>query len=122
MDSGTECTLSKSGGDTKPRGAFGTLEGRDPVQRALGRLERWSCAYLVRLKKAKGKVLRMGRGSPKPRSRLGGEWSESSNAEDLGLGAAQPGEEKAAGTPSSSCQWLEGLPESWRGTFYRGVE
>ena len=28
-------------------------------------------------------------------------------------GAAQPGEEKAAGRPQSSCQGLEGLRESW---------
>jgi len=30
-------------------------------------------------------------------------------------GAGQPGEEKAAGRPESSCQCLEGLRESWRG-------
>ena len=34
-------------------------------------------------------------------------------------GAAQPGEEKAAGRPESSCQGLEGLRESWRGAGTR---
>ena len=34
-------------------------------------------------------------------------------------GAAQPGEEKAAGRPQSSCQCLEGLRESWRGACDR---
>jgi len=34
-------------------------------------------------------------------------------------GAAQPGEEKAAGRPESSCQCLEGLRESWRGAVTR---
>jgi len=34
-------------------------------------------------------------------------------------GVVQPGEEKAAGRPSSSCQCLEGLRESWRGAGTR---
>jgi len=86
MDSGTECTLSKFGSDTKLCGAVTMLEGRDAVQRDLGRLERWARVKLMRLKKAKGKVLCMGQGSPKPRSRLDREWIESSRAEkDLGV-------------------------------------
>jgi len=52
-------------------------------------------------------------------------WRSSSNDPRAGTpllegeagraGAAQPGEEKAAGRPESSCQCLEGLQESWRG-------
>jgi len=38
------------------------------------------------------------------------------------VGAVQPGEEKAAGTPSYSLSVLKGrLQESWRGNFYKGV-
>ena len=39
-----------------------------------------------------------------------------------GVGAVQPGEEKAPGTPSSSLPVPEvGLQEGWRGTFHMCV-
>jgi len=78
MDSGIECTLSKSAGDNKLCGEIDMLEGRDVIQRDLGRLERWACANLMKLNKAKQKVLRMDGGNPKHRYRLGGGWIESS--------------------------------------------
>lgn len=43
MDSGIGCTLSKFVGDSKMSGAANMPEGREFIQRDLGRLERWAC-------------------------------------------------------------------------------
>jgi len=86
MDFGTKCTLSKFADDTKLCGVVDALEGRDAIQRDLGRLERWACLNRMKFKKAKGKVLHVGRGNPKHKYRLGGEWLKSSPEEkDLGV-------------------------------------
>ncbi|GAB0205569.1 mitochondrial enolase superfamily member 1 [Grus japonensis] len=80
MDNGIECTLSKL------CGVVDTLEGKDAIQRDLDRLERWACANCMKFNKAKCKVLHMGWHNPKPNSRLGEEWIESSPEEkDLGM-------------------------------------
>jgi len=42
IDSGTECTLSNFADNTKLCGVVDTLEGRDAIQRDLGRMERWA--------------------------------------------------------------------------------
>ncbi|GAB0177271.1 triadin [Grus japonensis] len=85
MDSGIECTLGKFANDTKLCGVVDMLEGRDAIQRDLDRLERWARANLMKCNKAKCKVLHVGWDNPKHNYRLGGEWTESSSEEDLGV-------------------------------------
>jgi len=80
MDSGIECTLSKSVNHTKLSGAVNMVEGRNAIQRDLDRLESWAHANFG---KAKYKVLCLGQGSLKHRYRLGGERLESSPEERI---------------------------------------
>ena len=71
MNSGIECTLSEFADDTKLCGAVNTLEGRDAIQRDLDRLERWTCANLMKFNKAKYKVLHVSQGNPKLKYKAG---------------------------------------------------
>ncbi|PKU32468.1 rna-directed dna polymerase from mobile element jockey-like [Limosa lapponica baueri] len=86
MDSGSECPFSKFANNTKLCGAVDMLEGRDDSQRDPDRLERWACANLMKFSKANCRVMNLGHGKPKHKSRLGGEWIESSPEEkNLGV-------------------------------------
>ncbi|TRZ18727.1 hypothetical protein HGM15179_008410 [Zosterops borbonicus] len=78
MDSGISCILSKFADNTKLCEVVDMLEGRDVIQRDLGRLERWGCATLMEFNKAKSKALHLGQDNPKHKYRLGREWIESS--------------------------------------------
>lgn len=72
MGSGIKCTLSKPAGDTELCGAADVLEGRDAIQRHLGRPERWVHVNLIQFSKAKSKVLHLGH-DYNHNYRLGGE-------------------------------------------------
>jgi len=86
MDSGIECTLSKSTNDTKLSGAVNMLEVRDAIQRDLDRLEKWACVNLMRFDKAKGKAMHRCQSNRRYQYRLGNEGIESSPEEkDLGV-------------------------------------
>lgn len=77
---------SKSTVDIKLCGAVDMLEGRDADQRDLDRLGRYAPANLMKLNKAKHKVLHLSWDHPKHEYRLGNEWIESSNPEEKHLG------------------------------------
>lgn len=84
IDSGFECTLSRSADDPKLCGAADTLERRGAIQRDFDRLERWDCVNLMKYNKAKYKVLHLSQGKHKHKHRLGEEWIESSSGEMTG--------------------------------------
>lgn len=75
---GIECTFSRFAGDPQPSGVVDTLQGREAIQRELGRLERWVNENLMMFNQGKCKVLKLDWGFPNAKYRLGEEWFESS--------------------------------------------
>ncbi|KAJ7399175.1 rna-directed dna polymerase from mobile element jockey-like [Pitangus sulphuratus] len=61
MDSGINCTLSKSADNTKLSGEADTPEGWYAIQRDLEKLKTWTHGDLMRFNKANCKVCDMGR-------------------------------------------------------------
>ncbi|KAJ7402633.1 rna-directed dna polymerase from mobile element jockey-like [Pitangus sulphuratus] len=83
---GLEGALCKSADDTKLGGAVDSLEGREALQRDLGKLEDWAITNHMKFNKGKCWIRHLGWGNPGCRYRLGNERLESSALErDLGV-------------------------------------
>jgi len=85
-DSDIACILNKFANETKVCGVLDTQDGRDAIQRDLGRLEMCAHVNLISFNKAKCQVPHAARGNTHYQYRLGDEGIESSPAKkDLGV-------------------------------------
>jgi len=86
LDSGIECTLSKFADDTKLSGGVDMPEGQAAIQTDLNKLQKWTHVKLLRVNKAKCRVLHLGEGNPQYQYRLENEGIERSpDQKDLGV-------------------------------------
>ncbi|PKU41806.1 rna-directed dna polymerase from mobile element jockey-like [Limosa lapponica baueri] len=78
INSRIKCTLSKFGDDTRLRGVVGKPEGWVAIQRDSTSRGKWGHVNLMRLSKAKCRVLHLGQGKTLFQYRLGDEGTEDS--------------------------------------------
>lgn len=119
MDTGIKCALTKFANDTELSSGVSTLEERDVVQRDV---DRQACVNLMKLYKARFKVLQMDQCNPKYKYRLGGEWIESSPEEVLvSVGELEAQHNPAMCTRSPESQTLPGLLQKMHSQQGQGV-
>ena len=70
IDSGIMCALSRFADNTKFNVAADLIEGRDPIQTTLERLEQWAHGNLIKFNKTKCKVLHLGQSNPQYQYRM----------------------------------------------------
>ncbi|GAB0190321.1 mitochondrial enolase superfamily member 1 [Grus japonensis] len=81
LDAGVECTISKFADDTKLGAAVDSLEGQEPLQGDLDRLEHWAVINGMKFNKSKCQILHLGQSNTGHKYKAGEEWLESSPAE-----------------------------------------
>jgi len=78
IDAGIKCTSIKFLDDTRLSGAVNTLEGREALENYTNRLEKWAHENLMRLSKAKCRLLHLGHINPTYSHKLGEDLLEHS--------------------------------------------
>jgi len=122
IDCRVECSLSKFANDTRLCGAVDTPESQNAIQRDWDKLKKWARVNLMRLSKAKCKVLHLHRRNPQYQYRLGDEGIESSSEEkDLAVPVDEkPDMSHPVCVRSPESQPFPGLQQEKRGQQVKG--